>query len=324
MRFRCRGRAAFLGFVLAVSLVQAAPATEKITTGFVGSPTSSGWAWFIGMAKGYFAAAGIEIDPIYVPSAPGIVQQLSAGSLDIVSGTGLTDPLYAIDKGAPIAIARVTTQASPYVMMAKPAIKSIKDLKGKTIVIGGLRDITRVYFDRMMAGNGLKEGDYDITVIGATPGRWSALQSGAADAALLIPPIVFKAEAAGFSNIGYAYDYAKDLPFGGIIVNKNWVANRLPLMRGLMQAYATSLQWFLDEKNRQEAIDILRQAGNLEEAEVVQAYQFTKKIPFFETTGKLSKAQFASLMNVLIQMGELKAPLSLEQIALPGVSEIEN
>lgn len=310
---------------VAFSLVlPAARATEKIATGFVGSPTSSGWAWFIGMSKGYFAEVGIEIDPVFVPSAPGIVQQLSAGSLDIVSGTGLTDPLYAIDKGASIAIARVTTQASPYAMMAKPSIKSIKDLKGKTIVIGGLKDITRVYFDRMMSANGLKDGDYDITIIGATPGRWAALQSGAADAAMLIPPIVFKAEAAGFNNIGLAYDYTKDLPFGGIIVNKNWAATRLPLVRGLLKAYAKSLDWFMVEANRQEAIEILRKAGNLDEQEVAQAYAFTKKIPFFETTGKISKVQFASLMNVLVTMGELKAPLSLEQIALTGVSEIEN
>lgn len=323
MRFRFRGRAAVIFVASALLLAPAARATEKIATGFVGSPTASGWAWFIGMAKGYFAEADIEIDPVFVPSAPGIVQQLSAGSLDIVSGTGLTDPLYAIDKGAPIAIARVTTQASPYVMMAKPAIHSLEELKGKTIVIGGLRDITRVYFDRMMEGNGLKEGDYDITVIGATPGRWAALQSGAADAALLIPPIVFKAEAAGFSNIGLAYDYTNDLPFGGIIVNKNWAASRLPLVRGLLGAYAKSLDWFFDGANRQEAIEILRKAGNLDEAEVAQSYDFTKKIPFFETTGKLSKAQFESLMNVLVKMGELKAPLTLEQIALTGVSEIE-
>ena len=227
-----------LVFAAAMAASSPAPAMEKIAAGFVGSPTSSGWPWFIGMAKGYFTAAGIELDPVFVPSAPGIVQQLSAGSLDIVTGTGLTDPLYAIDKGAPIAIARVTTQASPYALIAKPGIATIKDLKGKTIVIGGLRDITRVYFDRMMSANGLKDGDYDITIIGATPGRWAALQSGAADASLLIPPILFKAEAAGFVNIGLAYDDTKDLPFGGLIVNKNWASAHVPAMQALMQAYA--------------------------------------------------------------------------------------
>jgi len=311
-----------LTLVITVSYAAAAPAAEKIAAGFVGSPTSSGWPWFVGMAKGYFAEAGIELDPVFVPSAPGIVQQLSAGSLDIVTGSGLTDPLYAIDKGAPIAIARVTTQASPYAMMAKPSIASIKDLKGKTIVIGGLRDITRVYFDRMMSANGLKEGDYDITIIGATPGRWAALQSGAADATLLIPPILFRAEAAGFRNLGLAYDYTQDLPFGGLIVNKNWAAAHLPVARALMQAYAKSLAWWLDDAHRDEAIAILEKAGNLDEQEVAASYTFAHKIPFFETSGRISQAQFGSLMQVLITMGELAAPIPLERIALPGVSEI--
>jgi len=317
-----------LAVILVLTLVSpfssAVQAAEKIAAGFVGSPTSSGWPWFVGIDKGYFADVGIELDPVFVPSAPGIVQQLSAGSLDIVTGSGLTDPLYAIDKGAPIAIARVTTQASPYALIAKPGIAAIKDLKGKTIVIGGLRDITRVYFDRMMGANGLQEGDYDITVIGATPGRWAALQSGAADATLLIPPILFRAEAAGFRNLGLAYDYTKDLPFGGLIVNKTWAAAHLPAAQHLMQAYAKSLAWWLDDANRDEAIAILRKAGNLDEQEVAASYAFAHKIPFFETTGKLSQAQFGSLMKVLIVMSELQAPIPLERIGLAGVSEIAN
>ena len=317
-----RIRALILASMIIGTFAPASQALEKIAAGFVGSPTSSGWPWFIGMAKGYFAEAGIELDPVFVPSAPGIVQQLSAGSLDIVTGTGLTDPLYAIDKGAPVAIARVTTQASPYAMLAKPDIASLKDLKGKTIVIGGLRDITRVYFDRMMSANGLKEGDYDIAIIGATPGRWAALQSGAADAAMLLPPILFKAEAAGFRNLGLVYDYTKDLPFGGLILNKNWAAAHLPVAQHLMEAYAKSLAWWQGDANRDEAIDILRKAGNLDENEVAASYAFSRKIPFFETTGKLSQAQFGSLEQVLIKMGELAAPIPLERIAMPGVSEI--
>ena len=83
-----------------------------------------------------------------------------------------------------------------------------------------------------------------------------------------------------------------------------------------------SLSWWEDEANREEAIDILRKAGNLDEQEVAASYAFSRKIPFFETTGKLSKAQLGSLMNVLITMGELQAPLPMERIALPGVSEI--
>jgi ABC-type nitrate/sulfonate/bicarbonate transport system substrate-binding protein len=311
-------------FLIAAVVMAAASAqaADKISAGFVGSPTSSGWPWFVGMAKGYFTDAGVEIDPVYVQSAPGIVQQVSAGSLDIVSGTGLTDPLYAIDKGAPIAIARVITQANPYALVAQKSITSIKALKGKTIVIGGLTDITRVYFDRMMEANGLKLGDYDLTVIGATPGRFAALRSGAADAALLIPPLLFQAEHAGFNNVGLAYDYTKDLPFGGMVVNRGWAADHMDTLKRLMPAYAKSLAWFLDDANKEEAIDILQKAGSLDRQEVVETYDFSRHIDFFETTGKVSTKLIGNLMTVLIKMDELKAPIPMEKIALQGVTQI--
>lgn len=315
-------RATIIGFVALVFAALPAFAAEKIAAGFVGAPTASGWPWFVGMAKGYFAAAGIEIDPVYVQSAPGIVQQVSAGSLDIVSGTGLTDPLYAIDKGAPIAIARVITRANPYALVAQKSIHSIKELKGKTIVIGGLADITRVYFDRMMEGNGLKQGDYDITIVGATPGRFAALRSGAADAALLIPPILFQAEHQGFNNIGLAYDYTKDLPFGGMVVNRNWAAQHMDALQALMPAYAKSLAWFQDDRNRDEAIDILQQAGKLDRQEVVESYDFSRRIDFFEPSGKVSAKLLGNLMAVLIRMGEIKAPIPMDKIALAGVTQV--
>ena len=46
-------------------------------------------------------------------------------------------------------------------LIGKPGLKSIADLKGKTISVGADNDITTVYFERMMAANGLKKGDYD-------------------------------------------------------------------------------------------------------------------------------------------------------------------
>ena len=73
-----------------------------------------------------------------------------------------------------MALVRIIGQVSPYEMLAKPSITSIKDLKGKTICIGGLLDINRVYLERIMQANGLRDGDYDITVVGNTAGRFAA------------------------------------------------------------------------------------------------------------------------------------------------------
>ena len=42
-----------------------------------------------------------------------------------------------------------------------------------------------------MTPTGLKEGDFDLVFQGATPARLAALQSGAADAAMLTSPFDF-------------------------------------------------------------------------------------------------------------------------------------
>lgn len=192
-----------------------AQAAETVTAGAIGSPSGTLWPFFIGTSKGFFAAAGVTLDLVYVPSTASAIQQLSGGSLDIVASTGLPEPINAIDKGAPIAIARIVAQANPYGLVARPTIKRIEDLKGKTVSLGGTTDITAIYFSRMMHAHGLGKGDYDIIVVGATAARLAGLKSGAVDATLLVPPVLFQAQAAGLVDLGLTIDDTRDLPFAG-------------------------------------------------------------------------------------------------------------
>jgi hypothetical protein len=191
-----------------------------VTVGLVGAVSSTHWPAYIGLAKGYFAAEDVKPDLVFIQSSAALVQQLTGGSLDLALSTGLADPIRAIDKGSPVAIVRIEMQAPPYALLAKPAIKRWADLKGKTISIGGPKDITRIYLERMAAPNGLKTGEYDTVFAGATSARFSALQSGAVDAAILLPPFNFYAESAGFTNLGLTIDYAKELPFSGTVLGR--------------------------------------------------------------------------------------------------------
>ena len=78
-------------------------AETTIQTGMIGAPNAVGWPWYIGIDKGFFAASGIKLDLIYVPTASGLVQQLAAGSLDIVADVGVVEPIHAVERGAPVA-----------------------------------------------------------------------------------------------------------------------------------------------------------------------------------------------------------------------------
>src|ERR1043166_6319529 len=148
---------------------------ETITIGLVGNASATHWPIYSGLKKGYYAAADIKLDMIFTPSSGALVQQLTAGSLDAALSTGITDPIYAIDKGAPIAVVRLEIQSPPYAMIAKPPIQTLKELKGKTIMIDGPKGITKIYVERMLAANGVKPGDYDQLYAGATSARYAAL-----------------------------------------------------------------------------------------------------------------------------------------------------
>ncbi len=319
----CRSLSAAL---LVGAVITAAPAAraETVTVGMVGAVSATHWPIHIGLIKGYYAAEDLKLDLVFIQSSAALVQQLTGGSLDLALSTGLADPIRAIDKGSPIAIVRIEMQAPPYALLAKPAIKNWADLKGKTISIGGPKDITRIYLERMAGPNGVKPGDYDTVFAGATSARFSALQSGAVDAAILLPPFNFYAELAGFTNLGLTIDYARELPFAGAVVGRSWAASHQSTLAKVLSVHNKSMAWFADPQNRAEAIKIMVDASKLKEADVAKSYDFLHRNEFFETTGKVSRAKMGALLQALKSLGDVEGSIDVERFVLLGVAELKD
>jgi len=309
------------GFLLAQT--QAVRAAEKIEAGAVGGPTATMWLFYVGVDQGFFSKHDVDLDIIFAPSASGILQQLTAGSLDIVATTGTVEPIHAVDKGANnIAIARIIGLNAPYAMEAKPAIQSIKDLKGKTIVLGGLVDITAIYWNRMATANGLQQGDVDIIVIGATAGRFAALKSGTADATMVLPPFNFLAEAAGFKNVGLVYDYVKDYPFTTLVVSKAWASAHAATAKNLLAALDESAAWFYQPDHRDALIKLGMKNFSIPEAEATQSLDFLRKIQYFAPTSKVSRKGLESLIAIMRQSGDVSNPITADKLVMPGLTEL--
>jgi len=313
-----------LGGALCCAVWIAAPAAsaETIQTGMIGAANAAGWPWYIGIAKGFFAEVGIKLDIVYVPTAAGLVQQLSAGSLDMVGDVGVVEPIHAVAKGAPVALMRIIGQVPPYEMVAKPGIASLKDLRGKTICIGGLVDINRVYLRRVMEANGLKDGDYDITVVGNTSGRFAALKSGAVDATMLAPPVNFFAEDAGFRNVGMVFDYARDLPFSATDVSLAYAQKHRDALEKVQAALDKSVAWFDDTSHRDETIDILVKEMKAQREPIARSYDYLRKIDYFAPNNAVSRAKLLSLVKEMKALGDLKQDIAPETFVLPGLARL--
>ena len=244
--------------ILPAGTPSAVAAEKVVVTGVLGSWTSGLWPFLIAQKKGLFARHGIKHDVVFVPTAPGLVQQLTAGSIDMIALNGLAEPLHAVEKGAPVAIMRIMGQTTNYVMIGGKNITKLEDLKGKKVALGGLRDINKIYFDRVMAHTGLKDSDFDIIVIGATGPRFAAMQSGSVDATMLVPPFNFTAVKNGFKDLGLVRDFAPDLPQTGMQVSQRWAKANMKEAKEINAAVDEAVAWFYDDKNREEAIEAAR------------------------------------------------------------------
>ena len=300
----------------------AARAADSVTVGTVGSASANIWPVFIGLKKGFFEAENLKVDIVYVQSSANLVQQLAAGSLDITMSTGLVDPIRAVAQKASIAIVRLEVQAPPYALVAKSSIKALKDLKGKVISLGGPKDITQIYVERMLAPHGIKPGEFDMVFAGATSARASALQGGAVDAAILLPPFNFRATAAGFNVLGLTVDYAPELPFSGTTVNRNWATKNGPVLQRILNAHLKSVAWFYDPKNRGEAVAMMAEASKIKTEDVEKSYDFFVKGKFFEPSGVLSRTKLNALVSAMQELGDLPNPFDTEQLVLAGVTKL--
>jgi NitT/TauT family transport system substrate-binding protein len=315
-------RAALSAVVLACLAAPVARAADPVTIGSVGQASANLWPELIALDKGFFAAEGLQVDIVYVQSSAALVQQLAGGSLGIATQTGLADPLRAVGMGAPIAVVRIDVQAPPYALVAKANITSMKELKGKVISLGGPKDITRIYVERMLAPNGVNPGDFDMVFAGATTARASALLAGAVDAAILLPPFNFQAVAKGFNSLGLTVDYVKDLPFSGTAVNTAWANANKATLEKLLRVKNKSIAWFEDEQNRAAALQILKAASSLSQDDVEKAYTFFRDGHFFEPTGKVSRSKLNALAKAMESLGDLPGALDVDKLVLPGVTQM--
>ena len=133
-----------------VVALEPAQGHDTVILSSVGSASANGWPTYVAIEKGLFAVEGLTPDIVYAQSNAAVIQQLAAGSVNVSTNSGLVDPIRATEKGAPLALVRVEMQAPPYSLLAKPSIKSIGDLKGKLVSVGGAKDITRIFVERML------------------------------------------------------------------------------------------------------------------------------------------------------------------------------
>ena len=305
------------GFTLSMALVAVAvtglvgvrdaKAQTKFTAGTV-FLSATAWPHYVAADKGYLKARGLDIDLIATRSSAKAIQQLVAESIQ-VNSSGMPDNIRAINKGGPIKIIMAQVATPPYMVYAKPSIKSIADLKGKTVIVGGSKDVTRIYVEALFAPAGLKPGDYDYIYAGSTSNRFAALMSGGVDAAIMLPPFSLRAEEQGYTNLGNIQSVLSDFPFTVYAVNANWAKKNRKVVIDYLAALLKGIKWLYNPANKEEAVSILTKWTKFKTDDGRKTYDiFMKEINAFRKDGAVTQHAYDQLINVLMDWGDIKRP----------------
>lgn len=283
-----------------------ANARPKITVGLIGI-TSSIWPTLIAESKGYFAEFGVDAEFVNTGSSAKSIQQVAAGAAHMGSSS-LMDTARAIEAGTDIVVVANGLDISMHGLIAAKSIKSVADLKGKRVIVGGTKDITNVWWAAMARDQKVDpEKDVQTLYSGSTANRFAALASGGVEAAVLAPPATFKAIEEGYIDLGPVAAYLKDVPYLVFHASRKWAAENPAAVTGFIKAHNKAIDFLNDPKNRDEASKILAEKAQIDLDTAVKNYDLILKIKGYAPGSGISDTGIRKALEILKADGDIKS-----------------
>jgi NitT/TauT family transport system substrate-binding protein len=273
--------------------------------------------FYVGDKFGVYKAEGLEVSLEVIKTEVGVAGMI-AGEIDFTSAIG--SAMRAAASGVPIKATMFSMDRVLIYMIARPTIKSIEELKGgKTVATTGLL-ATPTYAARVMArAHGLNP-DKDLVFIatGDVATSLAALQSGAADVAMLSIPFNFKAEELGFRNLGSAVNYLQT-PFAGVAAADAKLKTNPSQVKRMIRATLKSIEFTRDPANHEKVIGLLVDEFKLDRKTATLSLREIVKV--FTKDGTIPEDAVRAEIKEIRQQTKLKADIPLSQLVHYGLLE---
>src|SRR6266498_1947141 len=249
--------------------------------------------------NGFFKDEGLDADIVVMGAAPSIAA-LTNGDIDYTMLTGTV--IRAAIRGLPVRLVAGLLSSSSHVLLARPEIKSVKELSGKKVGLAGFADATHVLARLILARNGIDpEKEVQFVPLGSDSGRFAGLQQKLADAVVTSPPLDFEGKKLGYNILARAYEYV-NYPLSGVGVNIKSIEQNRDQVKKPIRALIKASRFI--RENREEAVKVISHDGgipadglNLLIDQAKKDVKITREIPLSEI------ADFTILREVQKELG---------------------
>ena len=222
---------------------------------------------FAAQAKGFFAKRGLDVDVRFTPNSEELRNGLAEGRYQIAHSA--IDNAFAMKDKANVDIAVVSGGDNSFNhLIVQPEIKSLADVKGKTVLVDAINTAYAFQLYEMLRQSGLSKGDYQINPIGGTPSRLEGMLKDKGNvAAMMNPPFSINAQKAGLKSMGTAAAALGAYQGTSAFVSRAWGQANSDTLVKYLEGYIEGVRWALDTSNKPEAVALmverLKQSGEV-------------------------------------------------------------
>lgn len=234
--------AAILVLLLLTPEVRAQSALEKLRLAYsaIGGSQASVW---IPYEAGIFRKNGLDVELLYVGGGGRAAQVVQSGEVPIgvLTGGAVVNSNLA---GGDLVIIGSSMNVMTFVLMARPEVRRIEDLKAKKIGItrfGSATDFGLRYVEEQWRFK--RQRDFALLQLGGMPELISALRAGALDAAVINGELAILARREGFRELADLSKMGLSFPTSSIVTTRSFIKRSENVVRKFIRGFVEGVHY---------------------------------------------------------------------------------
>lgn len=222
--------------------VRAQSALEKLRLAYsaIGGSQASVW---IPYEAGIFRKNGLDVEILYVGGGGRAAQVVQSGEVPIgvLTGGAVINSNLA---GGDLVIIGSSMNVMTFVLMARPEIRRIEDLKSKKIGItrfGSATDFGLRYVEEQWRFK--RQRDFALLQLGGMPELISALRAGALDAAVINGELAILARREGFRELADLSKMGLSFPTSSIVTTRTFIKRSENVVRKFIRGFVEGVHY---------------------------------------------------------------------------------
>ncbi len=234
----------------------------SVTLGVTTRTGTTGLPFVIAEEKGFFKSEGLN-GVVVVMQNQVVVNGVVTRNLDY--GGTFSNFIGAALSGLPVRIVMSVMDGSDHYLVTGPNIKRVEDLKGKKFGISSFGGTPHSEAIMILRKYGMNEKDVIFLQIGGSSTRYTALDSGSIDAAMLTPPFNKLAHKHGFNEI-LSFNEIMNIPLGGLAVHVQKIKEQPDQIVRMIKAILKSVDYIRNHKS--DVLSIMDTKWGIKEADI--------------------------------------------------------